>query len=153
MNDDLSAALNDLFCESDLDIAKYVKRWVRGNPELKARTALRISSAAYGQEGPQNVIHLNNLAGLLQDKGDYAAAEPLFRQALQIDEKTIGVTHPDYATHLNNLAGLLRAKGDYAAVEPLFRQAVQVHEAALGAQHPNSKLARKNLEMFLREKP
>ncbi len=38
--------------------------------------------------------------------GDYAAAEPLYRQALEIRRMALGEDHPDYAASLNNLAGL-----------------------------------------------
>ena len=38
--------------------------------------------------------------------GDYAKAEPLFRQALAIRKQILGEKHPDYALILNNLGGL-----------------------------------------------
>ena len=43
--------------------------------------------------------------------GDYAKAEPLFRQALEIRKKALGEEHPYYAFSLNNLAGLYPRKG------------------------------------------
>ena len=58
--------------------------------------------------------------------GDYARAEPLFRQALEIRKKALGEGHPDYAAGLNNLAALYQAMGDYARAEPLYRQALEV---------------------------
>ncbi len=58
--------------------------------------------------------------------GDYASAEPLFRQALEIRRAALGEGHPDYATSLNNLAGLYHAMGDHAAAVPLYRQAIEI---------------------------
>ena len=55
--------------------------------------------------------------------GDYAQAEPLYRQALAIGKKVLGEQHPDYAKSLNDLAGLYQSMGDYAQAEPLYRQA------------------------------
>src|SRR5262249_17848742 len=49
---------------------------------------------------------LNNLAELYQLMGNYAAAEPLYRQALEIERTTLGENHVDFATSLNNLAVL-----------------------------------------------
>ena len=43
--------------------------------------------------------------------GEYAKAEPLYRQALEIEKKVLGEEHPDYATSLNNLADLVRVDG------------------------------------------
>ena len=54
---------------------------------------------------------LANLGVLLQSKGDYAGAEPLYRQALAIDEKALGPDNCDVAGDLNKLAGLLKRKG------------------------------------------
>ena len=53
---------------------------------------------------------MNNLASLLQDKGDYAGAEPLYRRALEAGERTLGKEHPNTLTSVNNLASLLEAK-------------------------------------------
>ena len=43
--------------------------------------------------------------------GDYAKAEPLFRQALEIRKRALGENHPDYASSLNNLAVLYQRHG------------------------------------------
>jgi len=50
---------------------------------------------------------LNNLALLLQDKGDSAGAEPLYRRALAIAEKVLGPDHPQTKTVRTNLQALL----------------------------------------------
>ncbi len=42
--------------------------------------------------------------GLLEAKGKYDEAEPLFRRALQIRRNSLGEEHPDFANSLNNLA-------------------------------------------------
>jgi CHAT domain-containing protein/tetratricopeptide (TPR) repeat protein len=77
--------------------------------------------------------------------GDYAAAEPLYRQALEVRRAALGEAHPDYAASLNNLAALYHAKGDYAAAEPLYRQALEVRRAALGEAHPDYAASLNNL--------
>ena len=43
-----------------------------------------------------------------QARGQFRAAEPLFRRALAIDEQSYGPDHPDVAIDLNNLAGCCR---------------------------------------------
>ena len=54
---------------------------------------------------------LNNLAGLYQEQGKYAEAEPLYRRSLAILEKALGPEHPDVAESLVNYAELLRETG------------------------------------------
>ena len=74
----------------------------------------------HSPEHPNTATSLNNLAGLLESEGDYAAAKPLYERALAIIEKALGADHPNTSTNLNNLAYLLAAQGDYAAAEPLY---------------------------------
>ena len=52
---------------------------------------------------------LNNLAGLLKAKGDYAGAEPLCRRALAICTERLGGDHPTTRTVQRNLEDLERA--------------------------------------------
>ena len=45
-----------------------------------------------------------------RNKGDYAAAESLYRRSLAIKEKALGPDHPKVARSRRNLARLLEAK-------------------------------------------
>ncbi len=98
---------------------------------------------------PDDATVLNNTALSLDEAGDYAAAEPLFRRALAINEKALGPDHPEVAANLNNLAMLLSAKGDYAGAEPLYRRALAIDERALGPDHPNLAPPLNNLAALL----
>jgi hypothetical protein len=82
---------------------------------------------------------------LYKSLGNYAAAEPLYRQALEVRRTALGEAHPDFAQSLNNLAELYRATGNYAAAEPLYRQALEVWRAALGEAHPDFAQSLNNL--------
>ncbi len=65
---------------------------------------------------------LNNLARLYLYMGDYAKAEPLFRNALEIRKRVLGENHPDYAHSLNDLAMLSYSQGQLAAAEQFLRK-------------------------------
>jgi hypothetical protein len=54
--------------------------------------------------------------------GEYARAEPLYRQALEITKKAVGEGHPDYARSLSNLAALYQAMGDDAGAGELLAE-------------------------------
>ena len=77
---------------------------------------------ALGPDHPDTGTSLNGLALLLYNKGDYDAAEPLYRRALAINEKALGPDSSELATTLNNLALLLDEKGDYDAAKALYRR-------------------------------
>jgi CHAT domain-containing protein/tetratricopeptide (TPR) repeat protein len=98
---------------------------------------LAINKQALGEKHPLYGNSLGNLAGLYEAMGDYARAEPLYRQALAIHKESLGEKHPDYATGLNNLALLYHDMRDYSKAEPLYRQALAITKQALGEKHPD----------------
>jgi tetratricopeptide (TPR) repeat protein len=100
---------------------------------------------ALGEAHPDTATSLNNLALLYDVIGNYAAAEPLYREALAVQRQALGEVHPDTATSLHNLAWLYHAMGNYAAAEPLLRQALAVQRQALGEAHPHYAASLHNL--------
>jgi tetratricopeptide (TPR) repeat protein len=108
------------------------------------RRALAVMEKALGPDHPDTATALNNLAELLEDKGDHAGAERLLRRALAIREKALGPDHTDTAMSLGNLAALLKSKGDYAGAEPLFRRALAIREKELGPDHPDTAISLNN---------
>ena len=106
-------------------LASCTGRWATTRrPSPSTARPWRSAARPWARATADYADSLNNLAILYQEMGDYAAAEPLYRQAMEIHRAALGEGHPDYATSLNNLALLYRPMGDYAAAEPLFRQAL-----------------------------
>ena len=89
-----------------------------------------------GERHPDTAASLNNLAKLVYEKVDYAAAKPLLKQALAIHKAVYGEHHPFYAISLNNLAVLLKGQGDYDAARPLYEQALAIRKEVLGGATP-----------------
>ncbi|HXZ02834.1 MAG TPA: tetratricopeptide repeat protein [Stellaceae bacterium] len=116
------------------------------------REAAAIGETQLGPDHPDTATSLNNLALLLKDQGDLAAARPLFERALATYEKALGHDHPDTAASLNNLAGLLKDQGDLAAAQPLFERALAICEKALGPDHPHTATSLNNLASLLQAK-
>ena len=111
--------------------------------------ALTIREKALGPEHPSTATSLNNLALLLNARGDLGGARPLFERALAIDEMALGPEHPDTAQSLNNLAGLLQAQGDLGGARPLFERALAIREKALGPEHRSTATSLDNLAVVL----
>ena len=125
---------------------------------LLYRRSLAICKKVLEQEQPSAITSfnmassLNNLAGLLDNMGNYADADPLYRNALAIYKKVLGEEHPCTATNLNNLAVLLYKKGDYEGAEPLYRRALDIREKVLGEGHPDTATSINNLAELLHSK-
>jgi hypothetical protein len=47
-----------------------------------------------GQEHPQTLTSMNNLAGLLESQGKYKVAKPIYEETLQLRKKVLGQEHP-----------------------------------------------------------
>jgi tetratricopeptide (TPR) repeat protein len=93
---------------------------------------------------------MNNLGVYRQARGQYRAAEPLYRRALAIDEQSRGPDHPEVAIRLNNLAVLLRATDRLAEAEPLYRRALAIRERGYGPDHPTVAQSLNNLAVLLK---
>ena len=78
---------------------------------------------------------MNNLALLLRDKGDEAAAEDLFHQVLELDRKLLGNDHPYVANTLRRLGDLRTGAGKTAQAEELFRQALDIQRKSFPEDH------------------
>jgi CHAT domain-containing protein/tetratricopeptide (TPR) repeat protein len=101
-----------------------------------------------GEEHLSYANSLNNLAFLYYSMGDYARAEPLYRQASEIWKKLLGASHPEYATSLNNLALLYYSMGDYVRAEPLYRLVLEIKKKTLGEDHPDYAIGLNNLALL-----
>ena len=68
---------------------------------LRSRcTSARLQSGrAFGPNNPAVAASLNNLAALYRARGEYAAAEPLYRRSLDIALKRMGEGHPPWRWH------------------------------------------------------
>ena len=117
--------------------------------ESQLRAVLATRRRTLGPEHPDLAESLNNLASLLQDRGDLAGAEPLHREALAIWRKALGDGHPRVATSLNNLAGLLKSRDDLAGAEPLYRESLSIWRKAVGDEHPDVAASLNNLASLL----
>jgi tetratricopeptide (TPR) repeat protein len=92
---------------------------------------------------------LNQAGYYLNERAEYAQAEPLYRRALAINEKTMGPEHRKTATSLNNLALTLKVQGKYDDAEPLYRRALAIDEKAMGGDHPDTAADLNNLASLL----
>ena len=92
---------------------------------------------------------MNQLGLYLNARGQFAAAEPLYRRALAIDERSFGPDHPNVAIRLNNLAPLLQDTNRLGEAEPLMRRALAIDERSFGPDHPNVATDLNNLAQLL----
>jgi Flp pilus assembly protein TadD, contains TPR repeats len=93
---------------------------------------------------------LNQLALAHHSLGEYAEAEPLYKQALEMRQAALPEGHPDIAASLNNLAALYKSQGRYEEAEPLYKQALEIDQKSLPPNHPNLAIDFNNLAELYR---
>ena len=89
------------------------------------------------------------IAYILQDQGQYGAAESILRKVLQERERTLGPEHPDTLETRHYLASAFEEEGKYAEAEAQYRALIKVEEKVLGPEHPDTLRARNNLTAAL----
>jgi tetratricopeptide (TPR) repeat protein/predicted Ser/Thr protein kinase len=119
--------------------------------EALMREALAIKRKILPPDDPRLAVGLNNLAFVIQRKGDLDEAERMYREALRIDRKALGNDHPEIPTKLLNLAVLLRERGRPDAAEPLAREALAIRRKIFGDQHPEIPIAMDTLATLLED--
>ena len=113
--------------------------------------ALQIDRAALGDDHPRTIMEAHSLAYALQMEGDFAAAEPLFKDSNERIRRTLGPDHPYTIDMLSNYARFLRRRGNIEQAEPLFREVVEYNIRTRGTAHPNVGTARANLAILLHD--
>ena len=114
---------------------------------------LQIALKTFGKDHPSVATSLNNLAGLLPQKGEYAKAIPLYERALVIEEKTLGKDHPDIAISLHKLGALYKAQCEDEKALPMIERALAISEKTLGKDHPDLATSLNNLaELYCNKK-
>src|SRR5260221_633446 len=112
---------------------------------------VQVCAALIQQEGLAfaEAARLFDQAGCyLEERGQYAEAEPLLRQALVIRQHVLGENHPDTAQSLHNLAINYWDLINYAEAEALLRQALVIRQQTLGEHHPLSILTLNDLAVL-----
>jgi eukaryotic-like serine/threonine-protein kinase len=88
--------------------------------EGQFRAALATQRRTLGKHDPAVAATLDDLAGVLGDKGDYDEAESLARESLQIQRQGRPTDPLAIAEAEGVLGGCLTARGRYAEAEPLL---------------------------------
>ena len=105
----------------------------------------------YGFHFPEAARLMSEAGTYLNQRAQYAEAEPLYERALAIYDKAFGAEHPDVARGLNNLALLYNNLSRWGEAESLYQRALIICEKALGTEHPDTAKSLTGLALVRRE--
>ena len=95
-----------------------------------------------GNEHPNTLTTMSNLAGVYRLQGKYAQAEPLLESARVVGSRVQGDQHPNTLLTMKKLADLYRAQGRYPEADALYLRVVDGRRRALGEEHRDTLDAR-----------
>jgi eukaryotic-like serine/threonine-protein kinase len=107
--------------------------------------AFELRRRVLGEEHLDTLRTMHNLAWLLQERKEYAAAEPVQERILAIRRKLLGERHPDTMRAMNNLAGSYLGQLKIDKARPVLERLVATMTAERGAEDPATLVAMNNL--------
>ena len=107
--------------------------------------ALDGGEMALGEDHPNTLSTVNNMANTYNSQGDYGKALVWYQRALDGREKALGKDHPDTLATVNNMANTYNSQGDYGKALVWFQRALDGWEKALGKDHHDTLTAVNNM--------
>jgi len=115
------------------------------------RASFELRARSLGEEHPDTLRSMGNLAESLRAQGDFAGAQALQERVLEARRRVLGEEHPDTLTSMNHLAMLLQAQGDVAGARALQERVLEARRRVLGEEHLNTLTSMGNLAVSLKD--
>jgi tetratricopeptide (TPR) repeat protein len=122
-----------------------------GEAGLTYQHTLDLRKKVLGEEHPDTLASMNNLAIVLQQQEKYKEAEKMHRQELGLTKKVLGKVHPDTLASMDNLANVLQQQEKYEEAEEMHRRTLDLMRMVLGEEHPSTLGSMNNLAIVLRQ--
>jgi tetratricopeptide (TPR) repeat protein/predicted Ser/Thr protein kinase len=117
--------------------------------ERQIERALDLRRRLLGEEHPDTLASMNELAGIYRDQGKYEQAEPRFIKVLEMRRRVMGTQHLDTLRTMNDLAELYQGQGKYAQAGALSTKVLDVRRRVLGGEHPDTLVSINSLAQIL----
>ncbi|MCB1896038.1 MAG: toll/interleukin-1 receptor domain-containing protein [Zoogloeaceae bacterium] len=112
--------------------------------------ALALSRESLGDEHPDTLALMKNLAHNMWARGDLWAASTLQERLLKVHRRMLGDAHPKTLTSMHDLAATLWALGKLSTARQLQERVVDLRRKILGAEHLETLGSMNNLAESLR---
>ena len=137
--DDDTISIDFLYANELYDQGQYKK-----SLELYNELHLTLKDE-YGENHPNTLSTLNNLASTYSDLGNHQKALELKQQVYERRKEVLGENHPNTLLTLNNLASTYSNLGNHQKALELLQQVYERRKEVLGENHPNTLLTLNNL--------
>src|SRR2546423_2847370 len=108
--------------------------------ELKEQV-LELRKRVSGEEHPDTILAMGNLARTYADMGETIRARDLQEQALELRKRVSGEEHPSTIVAMSNLASTYAEMGRNIQARNLKEQVLELRKRILGERHPSTIVA------------
>jgi tetratricopeptide (TPR) repeat protein len=98
-----------------------------------------------GEEHPDTLTSMTNLASTYREQGRWKEAEELQVSVMEARKRVLGEEHPDTLTSMANLASTYRDQGRWKEAEELQVSVLEARKRVLGEEHPHTLTGMANL--------
>jgi tetratricopeptide (TPR) repeat protein len=91
-----------------------------------------------GEEHPDTLTSIANLASTYRNQGRWKEAEELEVQVMETRKRVLGEEHLDTLSSMANLASTYKNQGRWKEAEELFVQVMKTRKRVLGEEHPDT---------------
>jgi serine/threonine protein kinase/tetratricopeptide (TPR) repeat protein len=113
--------------------------------------ALELRQHVLGEEDPDRLDAMREVADWCINRGRHRDAEELYRKALERARQVLGEEHPTTLILLHDVAYALGFLGRWPEAELLYRQCLETQRRALGSEHEETLRTLANLASLLAE--
>jgi hypothetical protein len=126
----------------------YRGQWNKAE-ELQVQAAA-MRRRVLGEEHPDTLTSMANLASTFWNQGRWTEAEKLEVQVIEMSSRVLGEEHPDTLTSMANLASTFWNQGRWTEAEKLEVQVMETRKRVLGEEHPSTLTSMNNLAFTLK---
>ncbi|WP_052914985.1 FxSxx-COOH system tetratricopeptide repeat protein [Protofrankia coriariae] len=103
-----------------------------------SRQTYTLWTTQLGEDHPETITAMHNLACVVREQGDYPAARALFDEVLTRRRRILGEDHPDTFATAHYLARVVGDQGDLSASQAIFDDLLDQSRRILGEDHPDT---------------
>ncbi|PCD38687.1 hypothetical protein AU210_007153 [Fusarium oxysporum f. sp. radicis-cucumerinum] len=116
-----------------------------GVAEILSKKAVNTRSKVLGEEHPDTLTSMANLASTYRNQGRWKEAEELDIAVIESRKRTLGEEHPSTLTSMANLALTYWKQGRWKVAEELEVAVLESRKRTLGEEHPSTLTSMANL--------
>jgi len=123
----------------------YVDLGLYGEAQPQIERAVSLRRRVLGDDHPATLESMSWQARVLRGRGDYIAAEALFRKIVEVRRRVLGEAHRDTLASMSLLASVYRIEAKDVQASALLAKVVELQRRVLGDEHPETLITMDNL--------